>query len=118
MPIHPSRRQAALASIASLLWLLPGRLLHADHGPGTTGGSVSTLSGETLPEGQVSLGLRWDYTHFESLNSADIERRTAQVDDEEGHFDALRWSLLQTFEVSYGVLEDLTLSASLGYYRG
>ncbi len=112
------RWQAALPFLFTtvLLEITPLEL-QADHGPGTTGGS-STQSGETLKQGSVAFALRWNYTHFETLNSSQIAHRAAKVDDEHAHFDALRWSLLTTFELSLGVLDDLQLSLSTGFYRG
>lgn len=98
--------------------LLVQRLVFADHGPGTTGGST-TQSGETLKPGAFSLGLQWDYTQFESLTAADIDRRTHQVNSNEDiHFDALRWNSLWTIAFAYGVVEDFQLAFSTGWYRG
>jgi hypothetical protein len=92
--------------------------LFADHGPGTTGGST-TQSGETMKPGTFSLGFQWDYTQFESLSAADIERRTRKVDaDDDIHFDALRWNSLWTVSLAYGVAEDFQLGVSTGWYRG
>lgn len=94
--------------------------LHADpdHGPGTTGGSLSTESGETLRRGSLSLTFRLDFTYFEHLSSADIEAKTAKVKGDDKHFDALRSSLLETVEIAYGVTEDFQIGFSFGYYRG
>ena len=90
----------------------------AHHGPGTTGGALSTETGETLNPGAFSLGLSWTYTQFESLTNREILRRTSRVGGDDPDFDAIRWSLLQSAELSYGVFEDFQLSASLGWYRG
>lgn len=112
------RGLAPLRAVALMFALAPGAsFLRADHGPGTTGGS-STQSGETLKPGAIAFGVRWDYTHFENLTSSQIAHRAEQVGGEHAHFDALRWNLLTTFELSYGVLEDLQLSLSTGLYRG
>jgi hypothetical protein len=51
-------------------------------------------SGETLKSGKLSLGFRWDYSQFESLNSAEIEHKAERVHGEDAHFDALRWNML------------------------
>jgi hypothetical protein len=89
----------------------------ADHGPGTTGGST-TPSGETLKSGKLSLGFRWDYSQFESLNSAEIEHKAERVHGEDAHFDALRWNMLFAVDLAYGVLDDFQLGVSTGFYRG
>src|SRR5262245_39541034 len=100
------------------LLFLASRPALAHHGPGTTGGALSTESGETLNPGSFSLGLITTYTQFESLTSKEILDRTTRVGGDEPDFDAVRWSLLQSVELSYGVLEDFQLSASFGWYRG
>lgn len=89
-----------------------------DHGPGTSGGGLTTVSGETLRPGSVSLSVRIDYTQFERLSSADIQERTLEVSGDHAHFDAVRWTLLETFEVAFGAAEGLQLAWSFGYYRG
>jgi hypothetical protein len=86
----------------------------ANHGPGTSGGGSSTISGETLKQGQFSLDLRFDYTEFEHISRAEAERRAL----ESGGFDALRRAFVYTGTLSYGLLDDLQLSATLGYYHG
>src|ERR1041385_1045487 len=110
-----SMRLLLLAALCALGALAPGPLL-AHHGPGTTGGAVATQSGETLKPGAFSLGFSWSYTQFESLTGAEIARRTARVKSSEPDFDAIRWSLLQTAELYYGVMEDLQIGASFGFY--
>src|SRR5690349_10789762 len=89
-------------------------LARANHGPGTSGGGSSTISGETLKPGQFSLDLRFDYTEFEHVSRAEAERRAL----ESGGFDALRRSFVYTGTLSYGVFENFQLSATIGYYHG
>ncbi len=89
-----------------------------DHGPGTSGGGLSTQSGETLLPGKLTLSWRQDYTQYERLSSDDIQKRTYKVHGDHAHFDALRWSLLETIEFGYGLSEDLQFGYSLGYYKG
>ncbi len=110
-----SRFFLLLALLACGGQFAPGAFAH--HGPGTTGGAVSTQSGETLNPGQLAFQLTWNYTQFESLDNEDIKRRTAEVKGGDPDFDALRWSLLQAAELSYGVLEDFQLSLAIGWYR-
>ena len=89
-----------------------------DHGPGTAAGGVSVQSADLLkPEG-FALSLRVDYTQFERLSPADIEERSFKVGGDHPHFDALRWSLLETIDLSYGVSESVQLGLSFGFYRG
>lgn len=111
-------RAAALpVSIMFLLFIAPRRAA-ADHGPGTSGGASTIQSGETMREGALSLSLRWDFTRFEKLSDAGIERRTRKVDDDHAHVDALRFSSLVTVELSYGLSERFQLGLSTGWYRG
>jgi hypothetical protein len=88
-----------------------------DHGPGTSGGGVSTQSGETLKPGAVAIGLSFTFTSYERLSASDINSKTLQVDGHHPHFDAVRWSLLETVELSYGATEDIQIGWSVGYYR-
>lgn len=96
-----------------LLLSLPLR----DHGPGTSGGGLQTQSAETLAEGKVALGLRFDYARFESLSKDEIRSKTFKVDGDHAHLDTVDWTLLQTLELSYGVTDDIQLGYALGWYR-
>jgi hypothetical protein len=87
-------------------------LLHADHGPGTSGGGAATQSGETLKPGKLAVELRTDYTEFEDLSSAQIEAKAAKA----GDFDLLDRSFLSTISLSYGVVENFQVGLTLGYY--
>ena len=64
--------------------LLLASSAYANHGPGTSGGGSSTISGEVLKPGKFSLDLRMDYTEFEHVSRAEAERRAL----ESGGFDA------------------------------
>jgi hypothetical protein len=86
--------------------------VHADHGPGTSGGGASTQSGETLKPGKFSVELREDYTEFEDLSAGAIEAKATRA----GSFDLLDRSFLSTVSISYGIVENLQVSLSLGYY--
>jgi hypothetical protein len=97
-----------------IVLLSVSRVARANHGPGTSGGGSSTISGETLKPGQFSLDLRFDYTEFEHVSRAEAERRAI----ESGGFDALRRSFVYTGTLSYGILDDLQVSATIGYYHG
>ncbi len=89
-----------------------------DHGPGTSGGGIATPSGETMKPGAVSVSLRLDYTQFERLTPTEIQAMTFETNSGgEGHVDAVRWTLLETFEVAFGAMEDLQIGFSFGYYR-
>lgn len=92
-------------------------LLLLDHGPGTSGGGLSTTSGETLKIGSVRVAYRIDYTQFERMSNQDIRDAALEVDGDHAHFDAVRWTMLQTLEISFGATEDLELGASFGSYR-
>ena len=55
-----------------------------------------------------------DYTEFEHISRAEAARRAT----ESGGFDALRRAFVYTASVSYGLPDDLQLSATIGYYHG
>ncbi|HVE40382.1 MAG TPA: transporter [Planctomycetota bacterium] len=89
-----------------------------DHGPGTSGGGLSTQSAEVLKPGSWSLGLRIDYTNFQRLSETQIQDKTVSMAGADHvHFDAVRWSMLETFELSVGATESLQFGFSFGYYR-
>src|SRR5262245_2129970 len=90
------------------------RPIYANHGPGTSGGGSSTISAEPLKRGAFSLDLRLDYTDFENVSRASAERRALSS----GEFDALDRSYISSFTLSYGILDDLQVSATIGYYNG
>lgn len=87
--------------------------VHADHGPGTSGGGVLTQSGETLKPGTFSVELREDYTEFEHLSQSQIEAKAAKA----GSFDLLDRSFITGISLSYGVVENFQVGLSLGYYQ-
>lgn len=87
-------------------------LVHANHGPGTSGGGTATTSGETLKQGRFYLTLREDYTQFEGVGRSGAEQRAL----ESGAFDALDRSYLTTAGVAYGITDDLQAGATIGYY--
>ncbi len=89
-----------------------------DHGPGTAGGGLATQSGETLKPGAFALSFRYDYTDFERISTSEIQTRTFKVGGDHPHFDAVKWSVLQTVELAYGAGEDIQVGYSFGYYRG
>ena len=89
----------------------------ADHGPSSSGGAL-TQSGRTLDEGQFVLDLSVDLTYFENLNNAAVARRTRKVEDDHPHFEALDWSVLQMFGLTYGIFDSFQLAAEIGFYRG
>lgn len=100
-----------------LLAVDPPEPVKRDHGPGTSGGGLVTQSGETLKPGAVAASLRLDYTQFERLSPADINGRTLEAGGMLPHFDAARWTLLETLEFAFGATEDLQIAFSIGYYR-
>lgn len=86
---------------------------HANHGPGTSGGGSATVGGETLAPGKWDLSLRYDYTNFQNISRAGAERRALGS----GEFDAVQESHLTTFGVAFGIVDDLQIGASIGYYK-
>jgi len=90
----------------------------AHHGPGSTGGGLSVLSAETLPQGEVSISYRADYTKYEDLSGAEIEAKTLAIGAAHVHLDVVRESFLQSFGIAFGVTDLLQLEIELlGQYR-
>jgi hypothetical protein len=107
--ILPGPRTAA--AIVALALAAPAL---ANHGPGTSGGGSSTLSGETLAAGRWSVTLRTDATSYERFTRAEAEAIALR----QGSFDALDRSLVETLEAVYGITDDLQVGAQLGWYWG
>jgi hypothetical protein len=101
------------SALAAAIGLVSAGSVHADHGPGTSGGGSSTQSAETLKPGKFSAELRLDYTEFEDLSDTQIERKTARA----GDFDLLDRSFLETLSVSYGIVENFQVGLSIGLYQ-
>lgn len=115
----PFRARASLRSFLIVLVICASALsltrpAHASHGPGASGGGSSTLSGETLKPGAWELSIREDYTEFEFFTRAQALARAQQG----GDFDTLARGFLTSFEVAYGVMEDLQVGVSLGFFHG
>jgi len=90
----------------------------AHHGPGSSGAGLSVGSAETLPQGEVSISYKVDYTHYEVLSDAEIQALTESVGAGHVHLDVVRESLLQTFHLAFGVTDLLQLEVGLlGRYR-
>jgi len=86
----------------------------ANHGPGTSGGGSSTVSGETLRAGGFDLSLRTDATWFESVSRTEAEAHALQS----GEFDALRRSFVESLSLAYGITDDFQIAGQIGYYQG
>ncbi len=109
------RRSTSLLAICATIGAgiaPPGGTVRADHGPGTSGGGITTQTAETLPPGRFSLEFRLDYTEFDNVSDDQLSHRATNA----GSFDSLDRSFLTSMEVGVGVFEDFQLSLSTGYY--
>jgi hypothetical protein len=113
MASHERIRSFTLPA-AALVCVLPAALAKANHGPGTSGGGASTISGETLKEGMASLDFRFDYTNFRSVSETEAAAKAAQS----GGFDSLDNAMVYTLSFSYGIMEDWQVGVQTGYYVG
>jgi hypothetical protein len=107
-------RAIAAIVIASFVVMVSASDSFANHGPGTSGGGISTPSGETLKQGHFELSLQQDYTQFEHVSRGDAERRAARA----GGFDSLENASISSVSLSYGIFDELQVSAAIGYYWG
>ena len=99
--------------VSAGLALLAVSSVKADHGPGTSGGGASTQSGETLKSGKFAVEFREDYTEFEHLSPGQIDTKATQA----GDIDLLERSFIETFSLSYGVVENVQVGLAIGYYH-
>ena len=86
--------------------------LEANHGPGI-GGAATTIPAITLKSGTFSLGLRTELTEFESISDSKILDKAGNA----GSFDAIDRTFLHTFDIGYGITDDLTLGLNIGWFE-
>src|SRR3989440_12451820 len=98
-------------SVVLLLISLPAL---ANHGPGASGGGSSTISGETLKPGHFELSLREDFSQFEKFSNAEAAARARSG----GDFDALDHGFLTSLDFAFGIVENLQVGGSIGYFIG
>ena len=94
-------------------FVLPS-IVFANHGPGTTGGGVSTQSGETIKQGEIIFSLDEAYTNYERVSVRGVEQRAIGS----GEFDALGDAFLTNVSMGYGVTDNLQIEGSIGWYSG
>ncbi len=97
-------------------------LAHHAAGPGNSGGSgpVNTISAGTLEEGDVVAGISVDQSDFDALSDetlAEAAEAAAGSGDPEAHFHSLDGITTSTLSLSYGVSNDLMVTARLPYVR-
>ena len=86
----------------------------ANHGPATTGGGSSTVSGETLKQGSFVFSLDESYTNFENVSQEEAESEAMKS----GEFDALRDAYVTNLSVAYGISDDFQIEGQIGWYSG
>jgi len=92
----------------------PAPFVPWNHGPGTSGGGSTTISGETLRKGRWSVDLTSLYTSYDSPSRAGAEAIAGQV----GEFDSLDSAFVQDVAFAYGMTDDFQVGAHIGYYAG
>jgi hypothetical protein len=88
--------------------------VRANHGPGASGGGAATISGETLKENHFELSVREDGSQCDHFTAAAAGPRAARG----GDFDALDHGFIHTFDLAYGITDDLQFGGSIGYFEG
>ncbi|MCF6155156.1 MAG: transporter [Candidatus Brocadia sp.] len=100
------------SSLLLLFLLFFTRYAGANHGPGT-GGMATTIPAITLKSGTFSLGLRAELTEFESISDSKLLNKATSA----GSFDAIDRTFLYTFDIGYGVTDDLTIGLNIGWFE-
>lgn len=85
-----------------------------NHGPSTTGGGSSTVSGETLEKGAFAVSLTTEVTKYDDVSRERAEEIAMAV----GAFDSIERTFVENVAVSYGITDDVELDVVFGYYRG
>ena len=99
-------------SLFMLFLLLFIRYVEANHGPGT-GAGATTIPAITLKSGIFSLGLRTELTEFERISDSKLLDKAENA----GSFDAVDRTCLYTFDLGYGVTDDLTVGLATGWFE-
>ncbi|MFQ5687901.1 MAG: transporter [Candidatus Scalindua sp.] len=87
--------------------------VEANHGPGSGGGSVSTIPALTLRSSSFSFSFNTRMTELETVSRSTLLRKGLTA----GSFDAVDRSILYTIAAAYGVTDDFTLGLSLGWFE-
>ena len=87
--------------------------IEANHGPGSGGGSVSTIPALTSRSGSFSLNFNTRMTELESISTSRLSNKGLKS----GAFDAIDRTILHTTSATYGVTDDITLGLSLGWFE-
>lgn len=100
--------------LAGFIATLATATASANHGPGTSGGGLTTISGETLKASKWDMSFRLDFTDFDGVSAAVAEERA----ETSGEFDSIDRSTLANLSLNYGVTDDLQIGAAIGWYWG
>jgi hypothetical protein len=111
--MHSPRSFSVLSIVFTIIAVLVSPL-HANHGPGASGGGAFTQSGETLKPGSFELSLREDFSKFQHISNAEAIARATRSDA----FDDLDHGFLTSVDLTYGVVENLQIGANIGYFAG
>jgi|TARA_B100000315_G_C14541275_1_gene571017 hypothetical protein len=87
--------------------------IEANHGPGSGGGSVSTIPALSPRAGSFSISFNTGMTELESIST----RRLSNKGLKAGAFDAIDRTILHTAGATYAVTDDITLGVSLGWFE-
>ena len=106
----------SVGSLVAWLLILGSASLGEAHCPSFGGGigiagPVTTFSAQTLHTGKAALGVRVEYTDFDSLSQAELDR--IAMDGRTGH--SLKGALSYSLGGAYGLSDDLTVGGSLPY---
>jgi hypothetical protein len=86
----------------------------ANHGPGASGGGSATISGETLKSESYELTLREDFAAFQPFSTSQAIGRARRG----GDFDSLNHGFITSVDLAYGIIPDLQLGLTTGYFIG
>jgi hypothetical protein len=114
LPFLTSGDALPAAPLALALSALPPPAPLLNHGPGTSGGGSSVLSGETLRKGRLAFALRTELTEFDEASAEEAEAKAIA----NGEFDSLESALVTSLSAAYGLTDDWELGAEVGYYSG
>ena len=106
---------SAFAIACAVLCGIPEAQAHCPAFGGGIGiaGPITTFSAATLPEGKGVLGIRAEYTQFDSLSSDELNRIV--MDGQTGH--SMKNQLIYSLGGAYGIGDDLTVGLSLPYVQ-
>lgn len=104
--------RALLLACVMSCYISPALADHPSLSFGTeAAGPIITIPAATMPENTFALGITSEFIKSDSFSDSELER----LADEHVHAHSTDWTLVNSLNVSYGLINDLTLNLRIPY---